>query len=282
MLDIFLARLELAYAQDFSLLRRIPSTAVWNTLSYIQTLSNEERSQFFDTCAQIACQNAMASTGVTPPPATPVGSAAYESPQARLFEQIFSEVRFSAFPDRFMRQFAANRDALSQLVDESRIPAIMECEAPVVAKAGSIRRILHNRLKQVFQVETSNLGGGEWLNVGVVDDMLFHLHVDYGGMGPGIRYGIGFGPGGSGSALALAGTLESSFGFPTGVCDFPLSDELDQLADTTCNVIVDLSQLCKVTRGNNNAQQCGEPERRIGRILKSKSLGRRRVARTQG
>lgn len=191
--------------------------------------------------------------GRTPPQPTPVGSAAEELPQARLFRQIFTEPRFSAFPDRFMRQFAVNPDALSKMVDESRIPAIIASETAVVAKAGSIRKALHPQLKQKFNVETSNLGGGEWLYAGRVDDAPFQLCIDYGGMGPGFRYGVGFAPNASNSAQALCGTLESSYGFPSGVCDFPLSDELDQLADTICDIIVDLSQLYRKVLAGTDA-----------------------------
>ncbi len=243
MKDIFLHRLEVAYSQGFSLLRRVPSTTVWRTLSYIQTLCDEERSRVFDSCAEIAYQNTGTDTGRTPPQAVPVGSAADELPQARLFRQIFSEPRFSGFPDRFMQQFAVNQDALSQMVDDSRIPAIIASETPVVAKAGSIRKALHARLRQRFAVETSNLGGGEWLNAGMVDNVPFQLCIDYGGMGPGFRYGLGFGPNAATSARALPGTLASSYGFPSGVCDFPLSDELDDLAETICEVILDLAGL---------------------------------------
>ena len=52
---------------------------------------------------------------------------------------------------------------------------------------------------------------------------------------------------------ALRGTLAASYGFPSGVCDFPLSDELDQLADTICKIILDLSQLHKEVLARTDA-----------------------------
>ncbi|QDV61657.1 hypothetical protein [Crateriforma conspicua] len=152
-----------------------------------------------------------------------------------------------------MRQFAGNPDTLSQMVHESRIPAIIASKTPVIAKAGSIRKAIHARLRATFEVETSNLGGGVWLNAGRADDVSFQLCIDYGCMGPGFRYGVGFGPNAATSDHALRGTLAASYGFPSGVCDFPLSDELDELADTICKIILDLSQLHKEVLARTDA-----------------------------
>lgn len=145
--------------QRLDLLRRVPSTTVWRTISSLQKLSDEERSRVFDLCAEIGYQNAMTSAGNVP--LRPTFAERNPLPQNRLFNEIFLVTRFSAFPDRFMRQSAAMPDVLLDLDDESRIPAIVAAETPVVANAGSFRNVLHARLKHEFGVETSNHGGGE-------------------------------------------------------------------------------------------------------------------------
>ncbi len=234
MVDVFRNRIETAFSDGFSLLRRLPSTAVWKSLSYIESLSQAERVSAFDTCARIA-QRSFAGERAA------IGTADDVADRSELHAGIFSELRWSEFPDRFMKQF--DGIGLDGMVEQSQIPAIVACDPPVVAKAPAIRKVLHPHLKDSFNAEISNRGGGNWAYMGLVSDRQFTLNIDYGGMGSGFRYSVGFGSSTRTPNVLHGVSLESSYGLPTSVCDFPLADELHELASTVTDLVVDLANL---------------------------------------
>ncbi|MGI9324118.1 MAG: hypothetical protein ACR2PZ_02785 [Pseudomonadales bacterium] len=233
----FRSRLDQAWSDGFKFLRRIPDVTIWKSLSYIESLPNEERGNFFDVCAGFAEQDVLGRTQASRSNSVPPDPNIPTSRQLQLRE-VQAIRRWTAFPNRFFRQF--NEEALRQMVDASRIPAILDSEPPVVAKAGAIRKTLHKRLKTAFNAEMRNMGGGNWHCSGKVADAGFALHIDYGGMGPGFRYSVSFDP----APAAMNGLgFHTPYGIPARAIDFPMADELDDLAAVFCEGITDLHQM---------------------------------------
>jgi len=250
-LAILQQRIEAADAQGFALLRRIPSTTAWRYLGYIESLPPDERRELMGTCATIAHQMMMPMLGYAVPAVSPQDAG--QQPQAILFQKVFSQPRLNASPDRFLRQFPASM--LKEMMSEERMQEIMALPLPVTATAGAVRKELRRQMKEAFDADITNQGGGEWSYVGCIEDVEFYLHMDYGVMGPGFRYGVGFRQADSSGPYESGGTLEASYGIQSGNCDFPVADELTELAQTLTEVIKDLAQLyvsIKTATGNLN------------------------------
>ncbi|QEG40161.1 hypothetical protein UC8_21670 [Roseimaritima ulvae] len=240
---ILRSRLQQAYAGGFGLLRRIPNTTAWRTLGHLQSLSAADRLAAFDTCAEIATENIEFALELGTPTAAATGSATAKSPRAVLFDEVFSVQDWSAFPDRFMRQFNLDAAGLARMVEPSRVESILACPPSVVAKAGAIRKTLHGYLKTHHQAEFQNRGGGVWACIGRVADKPFALSLDYGGRGSGFSYGVQFPRHAEIDYQGNALTLESCYGFPSGRWDFPLADELPRLCETLTQVISELQAI---------------------------------------
>ena len=247
MRDLLRQRLNDAFSDGFVLLRRIPSTTVWRTLGFLDALSESERASTLDMCVDIAAGSIEHRWSNSPPQPSPVGEAASQTPQAKLYEDIFSRPSYwSHFPDRFMCQFSD--EMLAQMVEPHRIETIRRVAQPSVAKAVPTRKVIHNRLASEFGTEAINRGGGEWSFHGVAKQTEFSLNIDFGGRGNGFRYDVAFPPSTSATGVGCGLSLESSYGFPTGLCDYPIDDELDSLADTMYETIKDIVTLRELLR----------------------------------
>lgn len=222
-------RLEHAWSEGFKFLRRVPDVTLWKSLSYIDSLSDIQRSEFFDLCEAVAQELAAG---------RPPFSAKQETLAQQQLKQIQAALAWSAYPDRFLCQFSF--EALAEMnIDEARIPNILKSDPPVIAKAAAIRNVLHKRLKEQFDAKVTNTGGGSWSCLGSATETNFAMGLDYGGTGQGFYYGVTFE---TELAAPVGLAFHSPYAIPGRAIDFPMADELDELADVFCEGILNLEQ----------------------------------------
>lgn len=228
-LSFYRQRIEAAYQTGFALLARIPSTNVWRTLSYVDSLASEDRHALFDSCAELARAHVESAVGIQKRELA--FDASVIAQQSQLHDRVASSQLWSRFPDAFLRQLASNEEWLASLVGAERLPSILACPIPEVAKAAKVRSVVHKHLKDVFNAKASNQGAGNWLLTGESEGRPVEIWFDYGGMGGGFRYGV--------NGL----TLEATYGFAPTKVDWPLVSQLNEIAETLETVALQILDL---------------------------------------
>ena len=254
MRELIEQRIDAARQGRFSFLRRAPNTNVWRTISCYEAQDNNNKSIMRNDFVEIASSAAMALHHRIADIVASTQNGVAPEASRRQFDQVYAKTFFSEFPDRFLRQFAHNQESLAQIVDASRIPSIMQSEMPKVAKAPAIRKALHAGIKERFEADWRNEGGGNWVCRGRVEGQPFLLNVDYGGKGGGFRYSVSFEREESSGEFTPGITLEQSLGISCGAgsWDFTLTDELGDVTETMGDVICNLHAMFQQLRCNQS------------------------------
>lgn len=222
-------------------MRRIPSSTLWRTLSYIDSLEGPARDEYLADMSEAAFDAVAPSLRLKPMDPDKYGPGAPEPASARVYRLAHSQPAvWSAFPDRFVRQLAADEGTLTSILGAERGSRAAACPPPVIAKGGAVKKAIGERFKRRFGSKMERDGEG-WFVKGDLDGVGFTLGLHYGGKLPGIRYGIGFD---AADGLTRGGLpVECSYGFGQWAWDFALADELEQVAETMFEAVTDAVQL---------------------------------------
>lgn len=236
-IQLIRTRLDDAFQAGFPLMRLLPSTNAWRTLGYLYSLTADKRSSVFDACARVAYRSlhcAMTDSS---------GLFDLTDAERTRLDGALSAQYWTHFPNRFLRQFSAIENGLTNMVPPDRVSKILAEPVGEVAKAPAIRKQLKSDFKSAFASKPRNLGGGTWQYTGALDNASFSLFVDYGGNLPGFKYGLTFDTSKNNCRTTGNFSLESTYGFSVGTCDFVLADELDQLLNTFIRIADDIVEL---------------------------------------
>ena len=144
-------------SSDYAFVRRIPSTDIWQTLAYLDSLDESERDTLFDLWAER-------------------GSAMLTSVDYERQMEIVGHPIYQRFCDGKTAASAwTYGDA--DLVQSKK------------ARATDIRRELKQQFRDRFEIDPTNVGGGVWEYAGNHQGREFALTMDYGGF-INFRYGI--------------------------------------------------------------------------------------------
>jgi hypothetical protein len=231
------------FSSVYRFVRRIPSTHVWQTLAYLDTLDVKERGTLFDLWAErgsamLTLVGYGQQSGFLQHPAYQRYTNAVCGPSAWTYADpsyVRSIIEAQAqIPADWGPAEPPDLGLLS-------MEAVDNAPSPKAVRAPEIRREVKGRFRDRFRIQPANKGGGVWAYAGDCDGRAFTLTIDYGGFDK-FRYGVV-----ASQSTRMSGpygvSWEALLGFGLGGWDFVRAHNLNASVSLLGEVIEKLVSL---------------------------------------
>ena len=229
------SEIERTVAEEFQLLRRVPSTYVWKAIEYVRALHQAERDEPFEAFMDRSLYMLLAEADPTRHPGQ-TGHRAYRrfcDGMVRTFDWRYVDVRT-------LRMYLADRRSPRpgpglHLPDD----VARQAAAIVPISAGELRKRLKAALGERFGARPENRGGGDWIYTGRHSERAFSLHIDFGGRSDQLRYEVSYVDSSTG-IHANRLNYEGMLGFGLGNWDYVTASTADDAVSHLCDLVARL------------------------------------------
>jgi hypothetical protein len=240
------------FSSGYHFVRRMPSTHVWQTLAYLDTLDDNERDTLFDLWAERG--TAMLTPVDYQQQTELVRHPAYQ----RYTAAVCGPCAWTYADPSYVRSIIESQAQIpaewgpAEPPDLGLLPmeTVKKAPSPRTARAPDIRREVKRQFQDRFRIQPANKGGGVRVYAGDCDGRAFSLTIDYGGFDK-FRYGVVLiAPNRKAPPCGVA--WEGLLGFGLGGWDFVRAHNLSASVSLLGEVIEKLVPLLVETHGQSD------------------------------